>query len=415
MRLLHLSAIRFLLVALSFFSSQALASPAQDLLNQAAYFIAVRYNGFSSADTSNFATQFQPELDLACKDMLETCPYSSAVPIIQKMMQALNDGHSYYLTPEQYEEQLAQSRGLGGSSLRLGIITADAKDSFDRIVADVWAGSAADKAGLKRGDRIVGFNNQSSSVLAQNFRILLAKEVSSGNEVRLNLRRAGLPLELKVRGSSVRSPLPTYKTINAKVGYLRLPIFDVSGAVASTVHSLLKAQKVLPANLIVDVRDNPGGLATETIGAVGAFVEKSGFILETKDGSNEQRVEKGAVLIAGLRLNIVPQPFMYKGKVLVLVNKSSYSGAEYFAQLLQDQKRVTVIGEITGGLGNTATIPFALQDNSAIFITVSRSLRLTGGYLPAAVTPDVLVPDDLELQSVTGKDAVLEKALELLR
>ena len=106
---------------------------------------------------------------------------------------------------------------------------------------------------------------------------------------------------------------------------------------------------------------------------------------------------------------------MYKGKVLVLVNKSSYSGAEYFAQLLQDQKRVTVIGETTGGLGNTATIPFALQDNSAIFITVSRSLRLTGGYLPAAVTPDIFVPDDLELQSVTGKDTVLEKALEFLR
>ena len=414
MRLPHLSVMRFFFVAL-LFSSSAFASPAQDLLNQAAYFIAVRYNGFSSADTSNFATQFQPELDLACKEMPENCPYSSAVPIIQKMMTALNDGHSYYLSPEQYEEQLAQARGLGGSSLRLGIITADAKDSFERIVADVWAGSTAGKAGLKRGDRIVGFNNQSASVLAENFRTLLAKEVSSGNEVRLNLRRAGLPLELKVRGSSLRSPLPSYKTINAKVGYLRLPIFDVSGAVASTVHSILKTQKNLAPNLIIDVRDNPGGLATETIGAVGAFVEKSGFILETKDGSNEQRVEKGAVLIAGLRLNIVPQPFMYKGKVLVLVNKNSYSGAEYFAQLLQDQKRVTVIGETTGGLGNTATIPFALQDNSAIFITVSRSLRLSGGYLPAAVTPDVLVPDDLELQSVTGKDAVLEKALELLR
>jgi carboxyl-terminal processing protease len=407
--------MRFIFVALLLFSSSVLASPAQDLLNQAAYFIAVRYNGFSNADVSNFSTQFQPDLDLACKDILETCPYSAAVPIIEKMMAALNDGHSYYLSPEQYEEQLAQARGLGGSSLRLGIITADAKDSFDRIVADVWAGSAADKAGLKRGDRIVGFNNQSATALAQNFRTLLAKEISTGNEVRLNLRRAGLPLELKVRGSSVRSPLPTYKPINAKVGYLRLPIFDVSGAVASTVHSLLKSQKVLPPNLIVDVRDNPGGLATEMIGAVGAFVEKSGFILETKDGSNEQRVEKGAVLIAGLRLNIVPQPFLYKGKVLVLVNRNSFSGAEYFAQLLQDQKRVAVIGETTGGLGNTATIPFALQDNSAIFITVSRSLRLTGGYLPAAVIPDVLIPDDLELQSVTGKDAVLDKALELLR
>ncbi len=396
-------------------SSSAFASPAQDLFNQAAYFIAVRYNGFSKAETSNFADQFQPELDIACKDVLETCPYSSAVPILQKMMVALDDGHSYYLSPEQYEAQLLQARGLGGSSLRLGVITADAKDGFDRIIADVWAGSAADKAGLKRGDRITGFNNQSSSTFGTNFRVALAKEIGSGKEVRLNLRRAGLPLELKVKGLSVRSPLPTLKILNAKVGYLRLPIFDVSGEVASTVHRLLKTQKNLPANLIVDVRDNPGGLATETIGAVGAFVEKSGFILETTDGSSEQRIERGAVLIAGLKLNIIPQPFLYKGKVIVLVNKNSFSGAEYFAQLLQDQKRVTVIGEVSGGLGNTATIPFALQDNSAIFITVSRSLRLSGGYLPEAVTPDVLVPDDLELQSTTGKDMVLEKALELLK
>lgn len=407
--------MRFLLTLLVVLSTGAFASPAQDLFNQAAYFVAVRYNGFSSAPTNNFAQQFQPDLDIACKDTLETCPFSSAVPIVQKMMATLADGHSYYLSPEQYQTQLAQSRGLGSATPRLGVITADAKDSFDRLIADVWAGSAAEKAGLKRGDRIVGFNNQSSNLLGANFRSSLAKEVGTGNEVLLNIRRAGQPLELKVRGSSVRSPLPTYKVLTPKIAYLRLPIFDVSGAVASTVHTLLKAQKNLPPNLIIDVRDNPGGLATEMLGAVGAFVEKSGFVLETRDGSSETTVEKGAVKISGIRLNIVPQTFSYTGKIIVLVNANSYSGAEYFAQLLQDQKRATVLGEVSGGLGNTATIPLDLLDGGAIFLTISRSLRLTGGYLPASVTPDVLIADDLELQSVTGKDVLLEKALELLK
>jgi carboxyl-terminal processing protease len=194
-----------------------------------------------------------------------------------------------------------------------------------------------------------------------------------------------------------------------------LPIFDVSGEVANTLHNLLRNQKNLPKNLIVDVRDNPGGLATEAIGAVGAFVEKSGFVLETRDGITENVVAKGVVQVRDVRFNVVRQPFFYTGKMVVLVNRSSYSGAEYFAQLLQDQKRALVLGEVSGGLGNTATIPFSLLDGSAIFITVSKSLRLTGGYLPASVTPDMLVPDDLELQSVTGKDAVLEKALEVLR
>jgi carboxyl-terminal processing protease len=407
--------MRFLLTLVLLLSTSALASPAQDLFNQAAYFVAVRYNGFSSADTGNFATQFQPDLDAACKDQIESCPYQNAVPVIQKMMTALSDGHSYYLSPEQYESQLAQQRGLGSSTPRLGVVTAEAKDSFDRIVADVWAGSAADKSGLKRGDRIVGFNNQSSSALGASFRTALAAAVATGNEVLLNIRRAGQPLELRLRGSSVRSPLPTLKMLSNTVGYLRLPIFDVSGEVANTLHNLLRNQKNLPRNLIVDVRDNPGGLATETIGAVGAFVEKSGFVLETRDGITENVVAKGVVQVRDVRFNVVRQPFFYTGKMVVLVNRSSYSGAEYFAQLLQDQKRALVLGEVSGGLGNTATIPFSLLDGSAIFITVSKSLRLTGGYLPASVTPDMLVPDDLELQSVTGKDAVLEKALEVLR
>jgi carboxyl-terminal processing protease len=337
------------------------------------------------------------------------------VPVLQKMMAALGDGHSYYLSPEQYETQLAQSRGLGSATPRLGVITADAKDSFERLIADVWAGSPAAKVGLKRGDRLVGFNNQSANVLGANFRPLLNKEVATGNEVLLNIRRAGMPLELKVRGASVRSPLPTLSLPNKDVAYLRLPIFDVSGEVANTVHNVLRTQKNLPNKLIIDVRDNPGGLATETVGAVGAFLEKSGFVLETRDGTSDTVVEKGVVQLSGVRLNVVRQPFFYKGRIVVLVNQNSYSGAEYFAQLLQDQKRANVVGAVSGGLGNTATIPFSLLDGSAIFLTVSRSLRLTGGYLPASVTPDVLVPDDLELQSSTGRDAVFEKALELLR
>ncbi len=400
-----------IVVLLLVFCSSAFASPAQDLLNQAAYFVAVRYNGFSSADTSNLAQKYQPDLDIACKDQLETCPFSVAVPIVQKMLTELGDGHSYYLTPSQYADQLQQARGLGSSSPRLGVITADVKDGFDRLIADVWAGSAADKVGLKRGDRITGINNQSSSIFAENFRTAIGKEVATGKDVLLNIRRAGLPLEIRVRGSSVRSPLPTYKSLNAKTGYLRLPIFDTNGQVASTVHTLLRQQKPLPERLIIDVRDNPGGLATEMIGAVGAFVEKSGFILETRDGSSQTSVEKGTVSISSVKLNIVPQPILYKGKVIVLINQNSYSGAEYFAQLLQDAARATIIGETSGGLGNTATIPFELLDGSAIFITISKSLRLTGGYLPAAVTPDILVTDNLELQSQTGKDTVLEQAL----
>ncbi len=402
-------------------TANAWASPAQDLFNQATYFVAVRYNGFSDSEFNDFNEKYQPELDTACATQLEECPYSAAVPVVQRMLTELNDAHSYYLSPQQNLEMQRQRSGLGGATPRLGVILENAKDGFDRLVASVWSGSPAEKAGLKRGDRIVGLNGRSSESYGATFRLEISKTVSTGQEFVLNIRRAGQnagqPLEVKLRGEPVRSPLPTYNKLSNRIGYIRLPGFDVAGQVSSTVRtSLRSAVKDGVQGLIVDVRDNPGGLVFETLGAVGAFVPKTGFIQESRDGSIENRVENGLVSINGVQLGSSGGVAAFKGKLIVLVNQNSYSGAEYFAQLIQDAARGTIVGDVTGGLGNTVTTPFDLLDGSAIAITIAKSARLNdGGYLPARVTPDLQVTDDLELQSATGKDAVLEKALELLK
>ena len=74
-----------------------------------------------------------------------------------------------------------------------------------------------------------------------------------------------------------------------------------------------------------------------------------------------------------------------------------------------------IVGEATGGLGNTGSTEFNLPDGSALVLTIFKSLRLDGSYLPTRVTPNELVPDELELQSQTGRDVALQRALELLR
>ena len=99
-------------------SGQGLASPAQDLFNQAAYYIAFYYNGYSSADWNNFSQEYQPELTNACQSLGEKCPYTSAVPIISKMIEALEDGHTYYLSAAARAESNRQRQGKGSSALR---------------------------------------------------------------------------------------------------------------------------------------------------------------------------------------------------------------------------------------------------------------------------------------------------------
>jgi carboxyl-terminal processing protease len=413
----HIGVVARVLLGFLALAPSAWASPAQDLFNQATYFVAVRYNGFSNSEFNNFNEQYQPELDAACATQLEQCPYSAAVPIVQRMLAELNDAHSYYLSPQQNLEMQRQRSGLGGATPRLGVILESAKVGFDRLVASVWPGSPAEKAGLKRGDRITGLNGRSSESYGETFRLEMSKIVSTGQEFVLNIRRTGQPLNVKLRGEPVRSPLPTYSKLNNRIGYIRLPGFDVAGQVSSTVRaSLQNAVKDGVQHLIIDVRDNPGGLVFETLGAVGTFVPKTGFVQESRDGSVENRVENGLVSINGVQLSSSGGIRAFKGKLVVLVNQNSFSGAEYFAQLIQDAARGLIVGDVTGGLGNTVTTAFDLLDGSAIAITIAKSARLNnGGYLPTRVTPDVQVTDDLELQSETGKDAVLEKALELLR
>jgi carboxyl-terminal processing protease len=399
-------------------SGLAAASPALDLFNQATYYITSRYNGFSNAPYQDFATQYRPALDAACAGLGETCPYSAAVPIVSQMLETISDGHSYLLNAAQRDEVQRQRSGLGPNAPRMGIVTREIPNSTDRLIADVWESSPAMKAGLRRGDRLVSLNGQLSNDLGADFQPSIAKAVGSGASVRLGVLRAGEPLlEVSLRGETLSARLPTLKTLSPGVGYLRIPSFDVIGKVASAVHQLVRrAQGSGVKRLIVDVRDNPGGVDFEVLAAAGGFVKRTGFTQEYRDSSRTQIVVDGKVqLTNGVTVYDTPGAALFTGKLAVLVNSHSYSGAEYLAQFVQDAKKGIIVGEPSGGLGNTGSTEFNLPDGSALVLTIFKSLRLDGSYLPDRVTPDEIIPDELEQQERTGRDAVLERALELLK
>ncbi len=406
---------------LVFSSSLAFASPAQDLFNQATYYLAVQYNGYSTADYTNFNNLYQPALDTACLGFAEDCPFSVAVPIIQQMLTDLNDGHTYLLTREQNLEAQRQRSGIGPSSPKVGMVTTKIKDSFDRLVVDLWETAPAARAGLQRGDVIVSLNGKNSSEFADSFQPSIAKAISAGETVTLSVSRAKKPLEFKLKGELLTVRLPFLKVLPNGLGVLRIPNLDVNGQVAAKVHELVaQANTKKLRGLILDLRDNPGGLVTELMGVSTAFLPKVSLSFASRDGSSTYSAEKGTVFLSqGILQNAsllsFSKPSFFKGSLEVLVNSRSASGAEYLPQFLQDAKRAVVIGENTAGVGNTAISPFGLSDGSALYITIIRALRADSSPFPDHVTPDVLVADDLEILAASGRDVLLEKAIELMR
>jgi carboxyl-terminal processing protease len=402
-------------------TGQGLASPAQDLFNQAAYYIAFYYNGYSSADWNNFSQQFQPELTSACQSTGEKCPYTTAVPIIGKMIEALEDGHTYYLSAAARAESARERQGQGSNAPRVGIITTEIPDSSDRLITDVQADGPAGRAGIIRGDRVVSLNAQASSTYGTSleFQKAIGSAIGSGKAVKLGIQRGKKSLELNLRGEILPPRLPSLRVLPGNIGLLRIPGFEVYGLVGQTVHDLVRrANKQNLRALIVDVRDNPGGIDIEFIAALSAFVPKPGYVLESRASTSSKVWNNSSVFLGDpngnpvLRIQAVREPALWRGRTVVLTNANSYSGAEYFAQGIQDAKRGTVIGEISGGLGNTVTTEYELTDGGAVSITFGKSLRLDGTPLPEAVTPDIDVTDDLEVLAATGRDLVLERALE---
>ena len=401
-------------------SSLVFASPAQDLFNQATYYLAVQYNGYSSADYANFNTKYQPALDTACADLAEACPFTAAVPVIQQMLEELNDGHTYLLTKEQNLEAQRQRAGLGPSTPKIGMVTTKIKDSFDRLITDVWETAPAARAGLLRGDLVVSLNGKTSTEFGDTFQVSIAKAISTGETVTLGVSRAGKLLEFKLKGELLTVRLPVLKVLANGVGLMRIPNFDVNGQVATKVHDLVaQANKQKLRGLILDLRDNPGGLVTELMGVSAAFLPKTSLTFAARDGSSTYTAENGAINISqgifqNVTLQTLQKPSLWKGSLEVLVNSRSGSAAEYLPQFLQDAKRAVIIGEDTAGVGNTGISAFGLPDGSALYISIIRALRADSSPFPEHVTPDVAVTDDLEVLAATGRDLVLEQALELM-
>jgi carboxyl-terminal processing protease len=420
-------------------SSVAVASPATDLFNQAQQYLETQYFGPSTADLKALGETYRVKLTEACAPTLDTCGYDKAESVIAAMMRDLQDGHAYYLNAEAVRAEQANRQGANTSpSPRVGFshrAFTDATGKFvtyDRLISNVLAGSPADKAGVRYGDRWIGVNgtlfgsfttDEAYTAFIQEF----SAKIRAGETITMMIVRGvdRQRLEINLKGEIINlSQFPTLEMRPDGIAVITLRDYLITG-VGQRLHDLLREATTRGARgVIYNMRGNGGGQALEMLVAVGAFLQTvEPFRFVPRYNAERDTIEFGYNLDTaftrtpggsargGVR---VRNPVLYTGPLVVLVDGGCASGCEYFSSYMQRTKRAQVIGEATVGVGNSNTARFSLLNGGALGIPTLRAFWTDGSSLPARVTPDVLTPAyELELLN-TGRDVLLEKAVESL-
>ena len=332
---------------------------------------------------------------------------------IRGMINALGDqGHTVFLTPEELaREQTDISGKYTGIGAQLGI-----KDGLPMIVAP-FDGSPAAKAGVKAGDIIMDIDGQDVTSWPLN-EIVDHIRGEAGTTVVLTLLRPeqGNSFDVTITRGEIEAPTATWAMLpGTHVALIRLSQFSAN-ATTEMVKAITEAKAAGATGLIVDVRNNPGGLLEQAISVTSQFLT-NGNVLQEEDAAGNRKVfpvEAGGV---------AP-----KIPLVVLINRGTASSSEIFSGAIQDYQRGKLVGETTFGTG-TVLEPFKLNDGSAIMLGTRQWLTAKGrlirnhGIEPDVtvklpITANVIIPADVKDLTVSkllaSEDTQVLKALELL-
>jgi carboxyl-terminal processing protease len=332
---------------------------------------------------------------------------------INGLITALGDeGHTRFLTPDEVEQQRTDISGtFFGIGARVGI-----EDGLPVIVAPI-DGSPAEAAGLKAGDIIIEVDGEDVTSYPLN-EVVDRIRGERGVEVVLTIFRPDTneSLEIAIIRDEIKIEAATWAMIpGTDVALIRLSQFNAN-LNDNVVKAVAEAKAAGATKLIVDVRNNPGGLLEQAVEVTSQFLKDGDVLLqEDAQGNRENFPVKSGGVATDLPL-------------VVLINRGSASSAEIFAGAIQDHQRGQVIGETTFGTG-TVLRPYNLSDGSALLLGTSQWLTAKGrlirkqGIAPdieveVPVGADLLSPFDLADLTVAdllkSEDAQILKALDVL-
>ena len=292
--------------------------------------------------------------DVAAKDLI----YGA----LKGMLETL-DPYSEFLPPKKYEEIKNDTKGEFGG---LGLVVS-LKDKV-LIVISPMEGTPAEEAGIKGGDKIVEIDGVSTQDITFSDAIEKMRG-KPGTEVTLSIIREG---EDKILSFTIKRAVIEIENVKdalmleEAIGYVRIVDFG-----EKTKRMLKKALSELDADgatsLILDLRNNPGGLLEAAVSVCDMFLKKDSLIVYTKDRSGKEQ----------LRFDSTGRHYVSFNPLIVLVNKGSASGSEIVAGAVKDNKRGIIIGEQTFGKASVQTV-VPMRDRSALRLTTAEYYTPSG-------------------------------------
>jgi carboxyl-terminal processing protease len=327
---------------------------------------------------------------------------------IEGMLNSL-DPHSAYYTPEMYREFQVETKGsFGGVGMEITI-----QDGILTVIAPI-EDTPAYRAGIQAGDKILKINEEPTKGLSL-MECVTRLRGDKGTKVTVTIIREGLTQmeDITIVRDIINIHSVKFKTLEKGYGQLRiLQFLETTADDAKKALKALQLQNPEGLNgLILDLRNNPGGLLDQAVDVSDLFLE-SGVIVTIKGRDDEEKTA----------FNAHKEGTMPNWPIVVLVNRGSASASEIVTGALQDYGRAVIMGSATFGKGSVQTV-IPLEDGSGIRLTTAlyytpnnRSIHKEGlkPDIPIEAKP---VPRDTasEITAEQEKDLQLERALEHLK
>ena len=294
---------------------------------------------------------------------------------IRGMLSGL-DPHSAYLLGEEYQELKEGTTGqFGGLGIEVTM-----ENGFIKVVSPI-DDTPAQKAGIKTGDLIIKLDDKPVKGMSLNDSVKLMRG-EPGSKIVLTIVREGeeAPLKLTLARDVIKVKSVKSKSLDKGYGYVRISSFQ-SGTGDSLKEALATLKKENGGSLkglVLDLRNNPGGVLNAAVDVSDAFM-KSGLIVYTQ----------GRIENSEMRFNAAGDDLINDAPIVVLINAGSASASEIVAGALQDQKRAIIMGEKSFGKGSVQTI-LPTSNGAAVKLTTARYYTPSGRSIQAeGIEPDI--------------------------
>jgi len=296
------------------------------------------------------------------------------------------DPHSAYLDAEEYQEL---KEGTSGQFGGLGI-EVTMENGFIKVVSPI-DDTPAQKAGIKAGDLIIKLDDKpvKGMTLTEAVKHMRGEP---GSKIDLLVVREGVekPLKITITRAVIKVKSVKSRMIEKNYGYIRISSFQsgTGEALKEALANLKKENKGNLKGLVLDLRNNPGGVLNAAVEVSDAFM-KSGLIVYTE----------GRIANSQMRFSAAPDDLIDGAPIVVLINAGSASASEIVAGALQDSKRAIIMGEKSFGKGSVQTI-LPTNTGSAVKLTTARYFTPSGRSIQAkGIEPDVALAN-VKLESL---------------